>query len=190
MPLAEALARHLPDDADEAAALAEARRLVAQQQRPFDRRLPLHLTASAVVSSRSADRVLLVRHHGPPPRWQQPGGHGEPGEVDGEQVALREAREETGLDGLALHPTAPGPLDVARYTVSARAGEPEHEHLDLRYLAVAGLEPPSPRPDPGGHEPRWFTWQEVESLDLDAGLRRALRKARLWSAERTCPNAR
>ena len=51
-------------------------------------------------------------------------------------MALREAREETGIEGLRLHPTAPRPLDVDVHDIPA-AGEPAHEHLDLRYLVVA-----------------------------------------------------
>jgi 8-oxo-dGTP pyrophosphatase MutT (NUDIX family) len=177
MALAEALLRHVPEDADEAEALAAARELVEHERRPFDRCLLRHLTGSAVVLSPSGARVLLVRH-AVPPAWRQPGGHGEPGEEDGTEVALREAREETGLDGLRLHPTAPRPLDVARYPVPARKGEAEHEHLDLRYLVVAEAEPLVPGPGSGDHPSRWFGWEELEALALDAGLTRALAKAR------------
>jgi 8-oxo-dGTP pyrophosphatase MutT (NUDIX family) len=177
MALAEALLRHVPEDSDEAAALAAARELVERERHPFDRRLPRHLTGSAVVLSPSGARVLLVRHAVPPP-WRQPGGHGEPGEEDGAKVALREAGEETGLDDLRLHPTAPRPFDVARYPVPARKAEPEHEHLDLRYLIVTEAEPVDPEPGSGDHASRWYAWAELEALGLDAGLTRALGKAR------------
>ncbi len=177
MALAAALLRHVPEDADEDAALAAARELVERERHPFDRRLPRHLTGSAVVLSPSGAQVLLVRHAFPSP-WRQPGGHGEPGEEDGAEVALREGGEETGLEGLRLHPTAPRPLDIARYAVPARKGEPEHEHLDLRYLVVTDAEPLDPEPGSGDHRPRWFTWPELEGLGLDADLSRALGKAR------------
>src|SRR5206468_12645819 len=70
-------------------------------------------------------------------RWLRRGGHGGPGETSGEEVALREAHEETGLAGLTLHPGAPRPLAVEVHDIPARGDEPAHEHLDLRYLVVA-----------------------------------------------------
>jgi 8-oxo-dGTP pyrophosphatase MutT (NUDIX family) len=51
---------------------------------------------SALVVNPSSRHVLL-RWHERIGRWMQVGGHGDPGEHDPWQVALREAREETGL---------------------------------------------------------------------------------------------
>ena len=145
---------------------------------PFDRRIQEgHLTGSAVVVSATGDRVLLL-HHRKLDRWLQPGGHADPGERRAEGVALREAREETGILGLALHPTAPRPLDVDVHDIPARGGEPAHQHLDLRYLVLA---PESAVVDPDlaeANEIRWVEWAELESLSPDHGLRRALDKAR------------
>lgn len=45
----------------------------------------------------SVDRVLLIRHQGSPDRWGTPGGGHEPGETM-EGTALREVREETGIE--------------------------------------------------------------------------------------------
>lgn len=42
-------------------------------------------------------RVLLIRHTGSPDRWGTPGGGHEPGETFAE-TAVREVREETGID--------------------------------------------------------------------------------------------
>jgi 8-oxo-dGTP pyrophosphatase MutT (NUDIX family) len=176
--LAAVLARHRPRDEREARDLARIRAFVASHPDPFDRRIPEgHLTASALVLSPAGAAVLLL-HHRKLGRWLQPGGHAEPGEHDGAEIALREAREETGLAPLALHATAPRPLDVDVHVIPARDGEPAHEHLDLRYLVVA-----SPavalRPSAGeARDLRWFRWDELEPLDLDPGLRRALGTAR------------
>jgi len=145
---------------------------------PFDRRiLEGHLTGSAIIVSASGDSVLLL-HHRKLDRWLQPGGHADPGETTGEEVALRESVEETGLRGLALHPTAPRPLDVDVHDIPARKDEPAHEHLDLRYLVVA--------PDPAVLSPqieelhalRWVAWDDTGALGPDHGLRRALGKTR------------
>jgi 8-oxo-dGTP pyrophosphatase MutT (NUDIX family) len=151
---------------------------VERHANPFDRGIAEgHLTGSALTVSADGRFVLLI-HHRKLDRWLQPGGHADPGEATGEQVALREALEESGVRGLALHPTAPRPLDVDVHDIPAHGDEPAHQHLDLRYLAVAP-DGAAVDPDLGElHEIRWVPWDEVAALGPDHGLRRALLKAR------------
>src|SRR5262245_40158989 len=176
--LRERLERHVPADGKEASDLAEILAFVDGHPDPFDRGISEgHLTGSAIVVSAAGDRVLLL-HHRKLGRWLQPGGHAEPGEREGEVVALREAREETGIQGLALHPGAPRPLDVDVHPIPARGAEPAHRHLDLRYLAVAPSDARLRRQAAEARALRWFTWDELASADLDPGLRRALRAVR------------
>ena len=175
--LRRALGAHRPEDDIEARHLARIAEFVDRHPDPFDRRIAEgHLTGSAFILDAAGLRVLLL-YHRKLRRWLQPGGHADPGERTGESVALREAREETGLRGLALHPAAPCPLDVDVHAIPARPGEPAHEHLDLRYLVLA---------DEGALMPargearivKWFQWNELAPLELDPGLRRGLAKAR------------
>jgi 8-oxo-dGTP pyrophosphatase MutT (NUDIX family) len=179
--LLDSLRRHVPADEEEARDRDRILEFVLGHEHPFDRGIAEgHLTGSAITVSADGSRVLLL-HHRKLDRWLQPGGHGDPGETTGEEVALREALEETGLRGLRLHPAAPRPLDVDVHLIPARGREPAHEHLDLRYLVVA--------PDGGAiapdlaelHDIRWVPWDEVDALGPDPGLRRALAKARLLS---------
>ena len=181
MDLEQSLASHQPADEEEATDLARIRAFVARHPEPFDRRIREgHLTASAVVVSAAGDGVLLL-HHRKLERWLQPGGHGDPGETKGEQVALREALEETGIAGLALHPGAPRPLDVDVHDIPARGDEPAHEHLDLRYLVVAPAGAAIAPALAEMRDLRWFAWDDVDALGPDRGLRRALGKARRLS---------
>jgi 8-oxo-dGTP pyrophosphatase MutT (NUDIX family) len=178
--LAERLRRHVPRDGRESADLAVIRAFVARHPDPFDRRIPEgHLTGSALVLAATGDRVLLLFHR-KLGRWLQPGGHAEPGETTGEAVALREAAEETGIPGLALHPAAPRPLDVDVHDIPARGAEPAHQHLDLRYLVLAAARAPLARSVAEARALRWFDWSELAGLGLDPGLRRALATARAW----------
>jgi 8-oxo-dGTP pyrophosphatase MutT (NUDIX family) len=177
-----ALRRHRPVDAKETGDLAEILAFMDRYPDPFDRRIPEgHLTGSAVVVGAAGDRVLLA-HHRKLGRWLQPGGHAEPGERAGEVVALREAREETGIEGLTLHPSAPRPLDVDVHPIPARGDEPAHRHLDLRYLVIAPPGASLHRRAAESRALRWFTWGELATADLDPGLRRALRAARVLTA--------
>jgi 8-oxo-dGTP pyrophosphatase MutT (NUDIX family) len=177
-PLADSLRRLVPADEEEARDRDRILDFVLRHEHPFDRAIAEgHLTGSAITVSADGARVLLL-HHRKLDRWLQPGGHGDPGETTGEEVALREALEESGLRGLRLHPAAPRPLDVDVHDIPTHGSEPAHEHLDLRYLVVAPA---------GGtiapqlaelHDIRWVPWDEADALGPDHGLRRALAKAR------------
>jgi 8-oxo-dGTP pyrophosphatase MutT (NUDIX family) len=182
MDLVARLQGHRAADEKEAADLRRILDFVSRHHDPFDRRIAEgHLTGAAFVVSACGGRVLLV-HHRKLRRWLQPGGHAEPGESSGEAVALREAREETGIADVALHTDAPRPLDVDVHDIPAHGADPAHAHLDLRYLAVAPADCVARVAPDESDALRWFTWAELETLDLDPGLRRGLRKARSYWA--------
>jgi 8-oxo-dGTP pyrophosphatase MutT (NUDIX family) len=149
----------------------------------FDRAIPEgHFTGSGLVMADDGSRVLLL-HHLKLHRWLQPGGHGESGETRGENVAAREVAEETGLMP-RLHPKAPRPFDVDIHRIPARKLDPEHDHLDLRYLFVAhpsemlrAETPEDGTAPPVGPSLRWFEVADALAMDLDPGLKRMIRKA-------------
>lgn len=182
MTLAALLAAHVPSDDKERTDLVAMRDFAASLAEPFSRiQWPAHFTGSAVVVTPDGARVCLVLH-AKLQRWLQPGGHADA--VDGgsmEATALREAREETGCD-VALHPAAPGPLDVDVHVIPARKSEPEHRHLDVRYLVVA-KDPQALAHDPNeSHGAQWLTWDEALARADEAPLVRLLTKARALAA--------
>lgn len=95
---------------------------------------PDHLTAGTVVLSTHGDRVLLNLHR-KAGRWFAFGGHAEPGDLTLASVALREAREESGITDLDFHPE-PLQLDVHEVPFCDPRGGVRH--LDVRYAALAG----------------------------------------------------
>jgi 8-oxo-dGTP pyrophosphatase MutT (NUDIX family) len=95
--------------------------------------LPDHVTASTLVLSPDGERVLLTLH-AKAGAWFQLGGHTEPADATLAGAALREAREESGLEGLELDPV---PVQLDRHEVPFCGGRPGTRHLDVRFLAVA-----------------------------------------------------
>lgn len=94
--------------------------------------VPGHVTASALVLDHTGTRTLLTLH----PRlgrWVQLGGHCEESDADISSAALREATEESGIDGLTVD-DVPAALHVHALTCSL--GVPTH-HLDVQFVAHA-----------------------------------------------------
>lgn len=178
MTLQQLLAAHQPTDEKETADLRELREFEASLEAPFSReQSPAHFTGSAVVMTPDGQKVCLVLH-AKLKRWLQPGGHAEPADGgDLTATALREAREETGCE-VVLHPRAPRPLDVDVHVIPARKTEPEHRHLDVRFLFIA-TNPEALAHDPSeSHGAQWLSWEEALARADEAPLRRMLEKAR------------
>ncbi len=127
------LAAFSPDGPEEDRHTRAIRALLVSHPGCFDRGFfsPGHITASAFVLCDTPGRVLL-HHHRRLGRWLQLGGHVEPGDVNVESAALREAREESGLPDLRLLFDAPFDLDI--HEIPAARGEPSHLHHDIRFL--------------------------------------------------------
>jgi len=116
---------------------------------------PDHLTGSALIvrgSDHGDGEVLLVRH-AKAGKWLQTGGHCEPTDVTLAQAALREAREESGIDALTVDPV---PLQLSRHHVPF-CGPPQQggRHFDVQFL-VRAAEGAEIRTSAGEDEARWF----------------------------------
>ena len=170
------LKSHLPLDAKEARDLQAMRQYADELAEPTSRDQPeAHFTASAVVVDAAGEHVALI-HHRKIGRWLQPGGHVEPGDATLADAALREAREELGIEA-SLHPTAPRPLDVDVHEFPAREDRPAHLHLDVRYLLVAadgGLAHDAAE----AHGATWYAWDDALAIAGERPLARMLEKAR------------
>ena len=89
-----------------------------------------HLTASALVVDPVTQRALLMLHR-KVGKWLQMGGHCESGDLTLRDAAEREAREESGIEGLMVS-DSPVNLDRHGLTCGGRA----LDHLDVQYLAI------------------------------------------------------
>jgi len=146
--LSDALRRYRTPYSNEKKFIAQFRALL-EHPRSFHRdHLPGHITASCWIVDESKQFTLLT-HHAKLNRWLQPGGHAD-GDENVMAVALREAREETGLKSLSLIGGAIFDIDI--HTIPARQDFPAHDHYDIRFLFHASM-----------HEPLTIT---PESIDL------------------------
>jgi 8-oxo-dGTP pyrophosphatase MutT (NUDIX family) len=149
--LDEALGRLVPINEREASSIAATRQRLTWPGDPFsESENDHHLTASAFVIS---TRGVILHRHKTLDKWVQLGGHIDAGE-DPAAAALRETREESGLDARHVDPDRP-------YHVDVHPGPRGHTHYDLRYLLVA--EPLDPAPAPGeGPDVYWFDFAAAQ----------------------------
>ncbi|HUA81469.1 MAG TPA: NUDIX hydrolase [Dyella sp.] len=130
-----------------------------------------HFTGSAWLVSADGNRVLLT-HHRKLARWLQLGGHAD-GDNDLPRVALREAEEESGLDGLQVDDEI---FDLDCHLIPARGDEPAHWHYDVRYVVHATHNERFAISD----ESLALAWKSIEAIahdeQADASLQRMARK--------------
>lgn len=132
---------------------------------------PEHLTASCFVFTADLQRTLLC-FHGKGRFWVQLGGHIEQADSSAAAAALREAREESGIDGLSL--VSSSPVDLDRHEL--HGGFSCHAHWDLGFAAI-GQPDDEITVSEESEDVRWFP---VDALPQSAaeGLGRRIAKAR------------
>jgi 8-oxo-dGTP pyrophosphatase MutT (NUDIX family) len=170
--LSDQLNLYNPSDEAEAAHRLAILNLLETQLNPFDRNCyePGHITGSAWIMATDTQQVGLI-YHRKLDRWLQPGGHVEVGEIDGLSTALREAREEIGLE---LDPACATLFDLDVHRIPERGNQPSHLHFDIRYLCLTTYQPLVSASDAANA--RWFSLAELEPLDIDFSMRRMVSK--------------
>jgi 8-oxo-dGTP pyrophosphatase MutT (NUDIX family) len=123
---------------------------------------PGHVTAGALVLSADHGEVLLTLH-AKARRWFHLGGHCEPGDTTLAGAALREAQEESGIEGLLLDGD---PLHLDAHLVGFCGRHDQVRHLDVRFLAVAA---PDARPAVSAEslDVRWWPVDGLPTRDPD-----------------------
>lgn len=132
------LKRYTPYNDQEAAELHLMLDFLAHGEYPFHRtNTTAHFTASAWIVNPARTKVLMV-YHNLYDSWSWVGGHAD-GEADLLAVALKEAREETGIEH--IRPVSDEPFSVEILTVSGheKRGKyvPSHLHHNVTYLVEA-----------------------------------------------------
>ena len=128
-----------------------------------------HFTATIYLFDKM--RVLL-HFHEKLQRWLPPGGHVEADEMPNE-AAIREAKEETGLD-VAIRaqenvwikePNASSferPYLCLLENIPTHRDKEAHQHMDMVYIGYLRSEPPHELPN--GF--RWFSYEDLQTIEL------------------------
>ena len=178
--------------------LAEERRtaktildFVGNSPRCFERQNTAgHITGSALVTDPRLERVVLT-HHKRLGKWLQLGGHSDGHHLTWE-VAMREAWEESGIEGLRHLEVSPWPFsrnaletnaagdapqlfDLDTHEIPAHKTEVAHIHYDIRYLIVAPADA-VPVISDESHDVRWFELAEARRLTGDPSMNRQFNK--------------
>jgi 8-oxo-dGTP pyrophosphatase MutT (NUDIX family) len=159
-------------EAHEAEMTAETIRFVETEAECLRRECgPGHLTGSAWIVSPDRQRTLLT-HHLKLDKWLQLGGHAD-GAPDLLAVALREAREESGLTRLKV--VSGQIFDLDRHWIPSRNTVHGHYHYDLRFMIEA---------DPAeelvisseSKDLAWVAVSHVTALNPEESMARMVRK--------------
>lgn len=143
--------------------------------RPTAAPITRDFTATTFVVHQQRTLLLLHRKLN---MWLPPGGHIDPHELP-DQAALREVREESGLEvellaqgGLLGHvEVLPQPYCILLENIS-----PGHQHIDLIYFArVCGGSLTYAERE--AHAARWFDWEELGGQEIAEDIRELGRRA-------------
>ena len=137
--LLQLLKNHKPSTTEETQFKQQMTEFVEQNFDCFERTLLIgHVTGSAWIVDKSRQFTLLT-HHRKLDKWFQTGGHCD-GDSDVLNVALKEAREETGLVDIQVINSAIFDLDI--HEIPERKGVPKHLHYDVRFLLEGNMDQP------------------------------------------------
>ena len=128
-----------------------------------------HMTASAWIVNPARSKVVMV-YHRIYDSWSWTGGHAD-GEEDLLAVALRECREETGLQ--TVRPVSDGIYSLEVLTVDGHekrgAYVSGHLHLNVTYLLEADEEEELKVCEEENSGVRWFTLDEALKASTEPG---------------------
>ena len=175
--LLQLLKNYQPRFMDEMAFVNRSLSYIEQHEDCFYRELwPAHVTGSAWVVNADCSRVLMM-HHKKLDQWFQPGGHAD-GDADIVRVALKETEEETGINAEHIKLVDGGIFDIDIHTIAPYGNDPQHDHIDVRFLLKVDDSLAVPGNDES-HEILWIDLLAVSHYNRNRSTYRMLEKTRI-----------
>jgi 8-oxo-dGTP pyrophosphatase MutT (NUDIX family) len=136
-----------------------------------------HFTASSWIVNKNRDKALMI-YHNIYKSWAWTGGHAD-GEADLMQVALREAREETGLKDIKLITDDILTMEIVSVFGHVKRGKyvSDHVHLNLTYLLEADDTQELIAKEDENSGVKWIPIQEVMIASTEERMHPIYRKA-------------
>lgn len=135
-----------------------------------------HITSSAIVVNKNMDKVLFA-HHNIYNSWAWVGGHND-GNPNLLEVAIKEAKEETGIKNITPYNDKMISIDVIQVENHIKNGKfvGDHLHLNATYLLIADdLEKLTIKHDENSGV-RWFYINEVMNYVNEERIRSVYNK--------------
>ena len=140
-----------------------------------------HFTGSAWIVSPDRSKILMT-HHKKLGKWIQLGGHAD-GENDLLKVALREAKEESGIQQFKVLSKKIFDLDI--HAIPQHNFEPGHLHYDIRFLFEADPTGEAVIISDESHDVTWIPLEDVAKINPEVSIQRMIKKTILMKEKKT-----
>lgn len=142
----------------------------------FRTNLIAHITSSAIVVNKKMDKVLFV-HHNIYNSWSWVGGHND-GNPNLLEVALQEAKEETGVKKITPYNNEIISIDVIQVENHIKNGcfVGDHLHLNATFLLIADEEDSLIIKEDENSGVRWFYINEVMDIVKEERIKKVYSK--------------
>ena len=174
----EMFENYIPKNEQEARDKAAILSFIQTHEDALDRtNLIAHVTSSAFVVNKAMDKVLFA-YHNIYDSWAWVGGHND-GNPNLLEVAIKEAKEETGLTHVTPYAKDIFTIDVIYVKNHIKQGTyiPDHLHLNATFLLIANEEDSIEINHHENKGVRWFGLDEVMEVISEERMRPVYQKA-------------
>ena len=142
----------------------------------FRENLIAHITSSAIVVNKKMNKVLFA-HHNIYNSWAWVGGHND-GNPNLLEVAIMEAKEETGIDDIIPYNDEIIAIDVIQVENHIKNGKyvGDHLHLNATYLLIADENDKLTAKEDENSGVKWFYINEVMSVVKEKRIKKVYNK--------------
>ena len=135
-----------------------------------------HITSSAFILNKAKDKVLMI-HHNIYNSWSWTGGHAD-GEKDLLAVAIREGKEETGVENIKALNSDIFSLEILPVLGHVRRGKyvSAHLHLSIAYLVEADEKEALIVKEDENSDVKWIPIEEVNSYSSEPHMQKVYTK--------------